>query len=213
MKLKTVNIGDRVTRIPAGFLLYCDDLHEISFPASVVEIGTAAFMGCSGLTDVFTGHSVETIGDFAFADCSGLTSIVFGRSVTSIGEGAFSAIYDEGPQLQIVGTYAITPPAITEFTFDYFHYQSATLYVPIIAIDDYANAEYWKYFSKLEPFDILVPGDVNNDGFVNIDDVTSLIDLLLRGSTLNNDNADVDQDGSVNIGDVTALIDMLLSGH
>ena len=55
-------------------------------------------------------------------------------------------------------------------------------------------------------------GDVNGDGSVNISDVTTLIDLLLGGSTISTPAADCNQDGSVNISDVTALIDYLLSG-
>ena len=58
-------------------------------------------------------------------------------------------------------------------------------------------------------------GDANDDGDVNIADVTALIDYLLSGSTdgINLDNADCNQDSDVNIGDVTALIDFLLSGN
>ena len=56
-------------------------------------------------------------------------------------------------------------------------------------------------------------GDVDGDGFVKIDDVTTLIDYLL-GSNPSSDmgNADIDYDGNVNITDVTALIDILLNG-
>ena len=58
-------------------------------------------------------------------------------------------------------------------------------------------------------------GDVNGDGYVNIADVTTLIDHLL-GSVSDNYfevNADVNEDNSINIADVTTLIDMLLSGN
>lgn len=57
-------------------------------------------------------------------------------------------------------------------------------------------------------------GDVDNDGSVNISDVTALIDYLLSGnaSGVNLGAADCDQDGSINISDVTALIDFLLKG-
>ena len=51
-------------------------------------------------------------------------------------------------------------------------------------------------------------GDVDQDGVVNISDVTCLIDNLLSGVS----EGDVDQDGAVNISDVTCLIDYLLSG-
>ena len=57
------------------------------------------------------------------------------------------------------------------------------------------------------------PGDVNHDSFVNIEDVTVLIDALLSGNTACGICADVDTDGSVSIADVTALIDKLLSGN
>lgn len=58
-------------------------------------------------------------------------------------------------------------------------------------------------------------GDVNNDGIVNISDVTALIDYLLSGNPegINMQGADVDESGVINISDVTSLIDMLLSSH
>ena len=59
------------------------------------------------------------------------------------------------------------------------------------------------------------PGDLNRDGFINISDVTSLIDYLLSGddSQISTKNADVNGDGSIDISDVTTLIDILLSGN
>ena len=58
-------------------------------------------------------------------------------------------------------------------------------------------------------------GDVNCDGFVNIADVTNLIDYLLDNSagSFNAANADTNCDDLVNIADVTALIDYLLAGR
>ena len=61
----------------------------------------------------------------------------------------------------------------------------------------------------------MLRGDVNEDGSVNIADVTALIDYLLSGNTagINLDNADCNEDNGVNIADVTVLIDYLLSGN
>jgi hypothetical protein len=70
----------------------------------------------------------------------------------------------------------------------------------------------WSMMKEVQLFDLLMPGDVDGDGVVNIADVTALIDILLSGGTVPA-NADVDDDGVVNIADVTALIDMLLSGN
>ena len=55
-------------------------------------------------------------------------------------------------------------------------------------------------------------GDVNADGDVTIDDVTSLIDYLLESNAgIDEAAADVDENGALTIDDVTVLIDYLLS--
>ena len=62
--------------------------------------------------------------------------------------------------------------------------------------------------------DDFLRGDTNQDGNVNIADVTNLIDYLLS-DTMPEDQAqpcDTNQDGMVNISDVTNLIDYLLNG-
>ncbi len=57
------------------------------------------------------------------------------------------------------------------------------------------------------------PGDLNMDGSVNIEDLSTLIDVLLGSVLANYDTgaADVDRDGSIGISDVSALIDILLT--
>lgn len=52
-------------------------------------------------------------------------------------------------------------------------------------------------------------GDVDGNGDVDIDDVTSLIDFLLNGSEIM--NGDCNSDSLITIDDVTALIDFLLT--
>lgn len=54
-------------------------------------------------------------------------------------------------------------------------------------------------------------GDVDDNGVVDIADVTSLIDFTLNGSPVNELNSDVDQDGEITIADIVLLIDIVLS--
>lgn len=70
------------------------------------------------------------------------------------------------------------------------------------------------------PFDVeectvVLRGDVNCDGFVNIADVTALIDYLLGSDPhpFNQVAAHVNSDSEINIADVTALIDILLGNN
>ena len=69
------------------------------------------------------------------------------------------------------------------------------------------------YFSNEAGGPEFIRGDVNNDGEVNISDVTALINYLLTHDTtgVNTDAANCNQDGEVTIGDVTALINYLLT--
>ena len=60
---------------------------------------------------------------------------------------------------------------------------------------------------------VVLKGDVNLDGRVNITDVTVLINMLLSGN-VTSPAANVNEDNMVSITDVTALINLLLSkGH
>ena len=56
-----------------------------------------------------------------------------------------------------------------------------------------------------------IPGDVNNDGEVNIADINAVIDIILGG--LADDatrlRADVNEDGGINIADINAIIDII----
>ena len=57
-------------------------------------------------------------------------------------------------------------------------------------------------------------GDVNNNGQVDINDVTVLINFVLSGDStgVNLEAANTDQQGGVDINDVTALIARVLTG-
>ena len=85
--------------------------------------------------------------------------------------------------------------------------------IALLNVLQYTYDDWQAMYVGLYPNREQLPGDVNGDGKVGIDDVTDLIDLLLTGNAAGNDSADVNADGRVTIEDVTTLIDYLLTGN
>ena len=98
-------------------------------------------------------------------------------------------------------------------------YENATLYVPMRSLERYMNAEGWSRFQHIEGIDTgdepSLPGDVNRDELVDINDVTLLISVILGNNTDEYDTvaADINEDNMIDINDVTLLISMVLTGH
>ena len=85
--------------------------------------------------------------------------------------------------------------------------------IALLNVLQYTYDDWQAMYVGLYPNREYLTGDVNDDGKVDISDITQLIDILLTNNAASNDHADVNADGSVNIDDVTALIDYLLTGH
>ena len=204
--LTSINIPNSVTSIGTGAFEECGRLTSLTIGNAVTKIEMYAFSRCRNLTSITIPNSVTSIGYGAFRECTGLTSLTIGNSVTEIGDYAFQ----DCSGLNEIYSLSVTPPTVGTKTF--YNCYDATLYVPIIAVDNYQAAEYWKQFAHIEGWGGAEPGDINGDGLVTIADVTNLIDLLLSGEELPA-WVDVNGDGNVTIADVTVLIDMLLNGN
>ena len=99
------------------------------------------------------------------------------------------------------------------------YHQASEVNYYVFGADESGHRYQQPVFGELDPhhFTVSMPvsftlGDVNEDGDVNIADVTALIDYLLgnNASTFSTEAADVHSDGDINISDVTSLIDLLL---
>ena len=66
----------------------------------------------------------------------------------------------------------------------------------------------WSPVVKFTTLETAKPGDVNEDGEVNIADVTMLVNVILGNAEA--ENADVNTDGTIDIADVTALVNIIL---
>lgn len=69
-----------------------------------------------------------------------------------------------------------------------------------------------RYILGLDHEEEVLMGDINDDGFVTVKDVTPFIEYLMSGgiTVINEAAADVNQDGKISIKDVVAIIDMLM---
>ena len=75
--------------IKDGMFMDCSKLQQISFPTSVLSIGSSAFSGCSALREIVLPPELKSIGSSAFCDCSLLEAVDIPRGVVWIGSGAF----------------------------------------------------------------------------------------------------------------------------
>ena len=65
------------------------------------------------------------------------------------------------------------------------------------------------YVINYEVPSTLIPGDVNNDGEVDVRDITALIDIIMN--SIASPLADVNADGDIDVRDITALIDIIMN--
>ena len=148
-----------------------------------IGIADGAFSGCTGMIGIDIPNSVETIGEQAFQGCTGLTSVTIGSGVTVIGTKAFNYCN----ALENVKCISTVPPAMASSDcFSTAAYNRATLLVPRQQIETYQAADYWYKFTHIDGWGSGGRGDVNEDGNVNISDVTALIALLLNNETTSN---------------------------
>ena len=168
-KVSSFIFGDSVKYIPDSLCINMTNLMSIDIPNQVENIGHYAFAGCSLLRTVLLGDSIETIGRGAFFECNSLRKISIPNSVIQIGESAFGNCYylaslNIGSGVTNIGDSAfsncstieeiychpITPPTITENTFDNY---DAEFYVPCDSKEAYEEHPVFGKFEKIKGID------------------------------------------------------------
>lgn len=76
---------------------------------------------------------------------------------------------------------------------------------------DLVSADGSANWSEYEILPLGLTGDVNNDGKVDVSDVTELVNMILGIIETNVSCADIDGNGDVNVSDVTALVNIILN--
>lgn len=204
-KLTAINLPEGITAIGSSAFSGCTNLTTAVLPTTLTSLGNSAFYGCTSLTDVRLAEGLSNIESYAFYSCRNLTHITIPSTVTVLKNYAFY----ECPSLVEVTVGFSTPLSIGSSTFS--NRRKATLYVPKGCVQEFRQASYWNEFKSIEEQRIL--GDVNHNGFINIYDVTLMIDYILGLAPTNFHvtEADINDDTFINIYDVTLLIDIILN--
>ena len=156
-------------------------------------------------------EGVTVIANQAAREATSITEVELPSTLVEIRPSAFSSITG----ITRVTCLATTPPNSGEYFTDAV-YQNATLYVPMRSLERYTNAVGWSRFQHIEGIDTgdePLLGDVNDDGVVNVTDVTLLIGAVVNENydDINADNADMNGDGVLTVTDVTLLITAAIS--
>ena len=87
--IKTVIIGDKVTRIGRYAFFDCPALTEVTIGSGVTSIYSFAFSSCASLTSVAIPDTVTNIANNAFEKCTALKEITIGRGLKAVQGSAF----------------------------------------------------------------------------------------------------------------------------
>jgi len=140
------------------------------------------------IREVFIADGVTTIGDYAFRNCTHLTTVTIPESVTVIGIDAFGNC--ESLE-KITLPYSVIPPGLLFNSTDKVHLNdSDIMYVPDVIGGEEEKVSY---------------GDLNEDGVVDLVDLTCLSLYLLGDVTLDENtagNGDVNGNGVVDLSDL-----------
>ena len=151
----------------------------------------------------------------------GITMVILPEQITNLEYTCF-----EGCEyLTEIYNFSSEPQGCMGTTFEDYHYENCTLYVPRGTKEIYEQVPVWGSFRHIEEFDAttIIPGDVDGDGEITVADANSVVVIINGGSSHGHTRvpnpdgggwinlADVNGDGEVNIADINAIINYILN--
>jgi|GEM_PF-1162542 len=89
IRIKRIDIPERVTSIEVGAFANCTKLASVSLPGGLIYIKSIAFSNCTALSEIIFPCSVRYLGEYAFRNCSSLSSVFLPDGISVIPESVF----------------------------------------------------------------------------------------------------------------------------
>ena len=213
--LKHAHLSDNLTSMGNSTFWECTSLLEGEVPSGLTKIHNL-FIRCTSLKRAKFGDKnatgTTTLQNVCIGTCPQLEYLELGNNIDSLESLSITGV----DNLKVVVCWPLVPPRCHSY-WDTFSPSpqslDAVLYVPKASLEAYTVANEWKNFKTIVPIDDL--GDVNSDGYVNMDDLTAFINILLTADIAARDLplADTNLDGAIGMDDLTTLINILLTGN
>ncbi|MDO4510995.1 MAG: leucine-rich repeat protein [Bacteroidales bacterium] len=200
---------------------------EVALPASVSEVGDGAFYYAKNITHLVLPTKVKNVGAYLAAGTQVANNDIWHAGIERIGDYAFhnlSAIENITIPAHVtyIGTMAMAgwtglkhidaePTEVPRLGFDVWAGVPQAEVMLVTNTADYLNAAQWKDFMVRRR---VLLGDANDDGMVNVSDITTIINHILGNEPepFSKTGADCNCDGVINVSDVTATVNVIL-GH
>lgn len=193
--LKYGNDSDIVS-MPTNMFSGCTSLEELTLNDKIAEFSYGCFNGCTSLTDLDYVTNGAFLQPYAF-NGTGAGSVVLSDSLLAIPDYAFTNC----PNLR----YVTIPESVVLIQPNAFDWENVTVRC---YEDSFAHSYALENNISFELLKKIVLGDVNNDGAVNINDVTDIQRNLAELEEFDEYQklaADANQDGALDISDATAI--------
>lgn len=140
--LRSVRVGEGVTRLLPYQLAECVALETAALPSTLREVREGAFQSDSALARISLPDSVAYVFKSGFAQCAALERVYLGTGMKSVGTYAFFGC----ESLKQVDCAAEKVPSVSGNTFEGVNVPVCRLRVPLGAKPRYASAYVWRDF-------------------------------------------------------------------
>lgn len=203
--IKSVDFSNAKRMYTIGQFAFADSILEgnLIIPSRVTKIGTAAFEGCSNLTSVQFSSDGGIVPTQCFNNCTSLESVILTSYINQIEQYAFqncTSLRSVTIPKSVTSINSTAFKGCDDFVINCYHNSYAEQFAKDNGID----------YEVLDP----LIGDANDDGVVDIRDVTAIQKHLVDAEKLSDYGetvSDVNGDNEVTIRDAT-MIQMKIVG-